>query len=233
MSNSNSLCPACGKKFECGFKAGKSFCWCSSFPPIFVPLAGDHCYCPDCFAKKVGETIASRKTKLALYQGDITTLRVDAIVNAANSSLLGGGGVDGAIHQAAGSELFDECKMLGGCETGNAKSTKGYKLPARYIIHTVGPVWNGGNSREAELLALCYKNSLLVAQSLNVKTIAFPAISCGVYGYPIDKACSIAVTTVLSFLGQQDIFDKIIFVSFASAIEAEYQAIFSKFQILA
>lgn len=161
--------------------------------------------------------------KIEIIKGDITKLRVDAIVNAANKTLLGGGGVDGAIHRAAGRELFEECKTLNGCETGQSKITKGYNLPSKFIIHTVGPVWRGGKNNEEELLKSCYLTSLNLAIKNNIKTIAFPAISCGIYGFPIDKAAKIAFETVKDFISQNDRIEKIIFIDINDRVINEYK----------
>jgi O-acetyl-ADP-ribose deacetylase (regulator of RNase III) len=151
-------------------------------------------------------------SKIDIVRGDITKLDVDAIVNAANTTLLGGGGVDGVIHRAAGSELLAECRTLGGCRPGEAKITRGYRLPARFVIHTVGPVWRGGQRQEPEILANCYRSSLQLAVENELETIAFPAISCGAYGYPIPEAAQIAVKTTRNFLATVDKIDKVIFV---------------------
>ena len=155
------------------------------------------------------------RDRISVIQGDITRLQVDAIVNAANNPLLGGGGVDGAIHRAAGPGLLEECRALGGCETGQAKITSGHSLPAQWVIHTVGPVWRGGDQNEDELLAGCYRNSLALAQQYSLKTIAFPAISTGVYAFPVERATQIAVTEVRRFLEEDTSLEKVILVSFS------------------
>ena len=160
---------------------------------------------------------------ISIIEGDITEFDVDAIVNAANESLLGGGGVDGAIHRAAGPELLQECRTLGGCATGSAKITKGYRLKARHVIHAVGPVWRGGDAGEAELLASAYRTSLALARDNGVRTIAFPAISCGAYGYPLDQAARIALATVRDFLDRETAIEQVLHVCFGSVVTTAYR----------
>lgn len=163
--------------------------------------------------------------RIEIISGDITQLKVDAIVNAANNAMCGGGGVDGAIHRAAGSDLLAECRKAGGCKTGAAKITGGYQLPAKHIIHTVGPVWYGGDRGEPELLASCYRESLKLAVGNQLKSIAFPAISCGAYRYPIDKACSIAINEVSEFLREFSEIEKVIFVCFDAKVEKQLKKV--------
>ena len=171
---------------------------------------------------------ASYRDRLKLVQGDITKQKTDAIVNAANSSLLGGGGVDGAIHRAGGPKILQECIKIrerqGGCRTGEAVITSGGNLAARYVIHTVGPVWSGGDRNEPELLANCYRNSLELAVENGIKTIAFPSISTGAYGYPVEKAAPIALRTVLEFLREDDLLDEVVFVLYNRLIFESYES---------
>ena len=161
--------------------------------------------------------------RIQIVSTDITQLKVDAIVNAANNRLLGGGGVDGAIHRAAGHKLLDECRGLNGCPTGDAKITGGYELPAKFVIHTVGPIWKGGRNRERSLLASCYRQSLLCAVENRVKTIAFPAISCGAYGFPLSEACAIAMNEVCRFLEENNSITMVYFACFSPEVEKAFQ----------
>ena len=160
--------------------------------------------------------------KLEIIQGDITKLEIEAIVNAANRTLLGGGGVDGAIHAAAGPELLAECRTLGGCDTGQARITRGYELPAKYVIHTVGPVWRGGGNNEDELLAACYHNSLELAEENGIRKIAFPSISTGAYRFPLDRAAGIAIAEIKKFLGAGNSIDRVVMVCFGDRAYAAY-----------
>lgn len=160
--------------------------------------------------------------RITVARGDITQMHVDAIVNAANSSLLGGGGVDGAIHRAAGPELVAECRLLGGCPTGEARITKGYRLPAPLVIHTVGPVWHGGSRGEDEALARCYRNSLALATERGARTVAFPAVSTGIYGFPLDRATHIAVREARDYLREHPEMERVTFVCFSEQAETTY-----------
>jgi O-acetyl-ADP-ribose deacetylase (regulator of RNase III) len=169
------------------------------------------------------DTASDPGDRIEVLDGDITRIRVDAIVNAANETLLGGGGVDGAIHRAAGPDLLRECETLGGCETGQAKITRGYRLPASYVIHTVGPVWRGGGHGEAGLLASCYRSSLRLAVQHGLETVAFPAISCGIYGYPVDHAARVAVRTVREFLAHDATLTRVTLVCYGREILDAYQ----------
>jgi O-acetyl-ADP-ribose deacetylase (regulator of RNase III) len=168
--------------------------------------------------------------RIAILQTDITTLALDAIVNAANGSLLGGGGVDGAIHRAAGPDLLAECRLLGGCKTGQAKLTRGHRLPARFILHTVGPVWNGGDHDERELLASCYRSCFALAREHGLRTLAFPAISCGIYRFPVDLAVEIALRETLAELNSSDNVDKITFACFDNVVYSSYQRTLARAQ---
>jgi O-acetyl-ADP-ribose deacetylase (regulator of RNase III) len=170
-------------------------------------------------------SLASINDRIAIIEGDLTTQSVDAIVNAANTSLLGGGGVDGAIHRAAGPALLEECRKLGGCPTGEARITAGYNLPARWVIHTVGPIWNGGGQGEDELLASCYRNSLALASEHGLSTIAFPSISTGAYRFPLERATRIALTETTTFLENDPSIEKIVFVCFGRPAYDLYERI--------
>jgi len=168
--------------------------------------------------------------RIEVVLGDITNMEVDAIVNAANNTLLGGGGVDGAIHRAAGPELLEECRKLNGCETGKAKITKGYRLPAKYVIHTVGPIWRGGNANEDKLLASCYRSSLQLAVENNIKTIAFPSISTGAYRFPVKRAAEIAIREIGRFLLSNESIERVFMVCFDEKTMEAYSEALSKLQ---
>lgn len=170
------------------------------------------------------------KGKIKIIEGDITKQGVDAIVNAANTSLLGGGGVDGAIHRAAGPELLEETRKIGGCPTGEARVSKGYRLPAKWVIHTVGPVWAGGNKNEDNLLAGCYKNSLRAAADLGAKTVAFPSISTGAYGFPLERATEIALKETKAFLESDETLEEVVFVCFGEKVLKVYQDVSRKYR---
>ena len=167
--------------------------------------------------------------RLKILQGDITKQKVDAIVNAANSSLLGGGGVDGAIHRAAGPDLLNECRTLGGCPTGESRITKGYRLPAKHILHTVGPIWQGGSASEDELLAACYRGCFALMEEHGLSSVAFPAISCGVYGFPIDRAAAIAVRAIKTFLERNPEAERVLVVCFSENVYEAYREVLQDF----
>src|SRR5581483_3377196 len=177
---------------------------------------------PGMVTPRIPEKRPTMKDRVIVIEGDITKQKVDAIVNAANESRLGGGGVDGAIHRAAGPELLVECRTLGGCDTGNAKITRGYNLPAKYVIHTVGPVWHGGNNKEDELLASCYRTSLRLAEEHGLRTIAFPSISTGAYRFPMERAARIALREIRVFLGKSKVIDKVYLVCFGEEARRIY-----------
>ena len=166
--------------------------------------------------------------KIQIVEGDITKQKVDAIVNAANTSLLGGGGVDGAIHRAAGPELLEETRKIGGCPTGEARASKGYKLPAKWVIHTVGPIWAGGGRNEENLLANCYKNSFKAAQDLGIQSVAFPSISTGAYGFPLQRATEIALEETRKFLESDKTLTKVVFVCFGETVLNTYKQVYKK-----
>jgi O-acetyl-ADP-ribose deacetylase (regulator of RNase III) len=170
------------------------------------------------------------QSRIQILEGDITRQQVDAIVNAANNSLLGGGGVDGAIHRAAGPALLEECRKLKGCETGQAKITAGYRLPARHVIHTVGPIWRGGNHEEDQLLAECYRNALRLARQHEIRTIAFPSISTGAYGFPVDRAARIALREIKRFLEDNPVLEEVRIVCFDRRTFDSYQTAFRSIQ---
>jgi O-acetyl-ADP-ribose deacetylase (regulator of RNase III) len=185
----------------------------AAIPPTSMSLPAPGAVVPHpALAGTAGIPCRKAGTSMIVHQGDITRMQVDAIVNAANPSLLGGGGVDGAIHAAAGPGLLDECRTLGGCPRGEARITRGYNLPARHVIHTVGPVWNGGLDQEDDVLESCYRNSLALAERNGVRTIAFPAISTGVYGFPKDRAAAIAVRTTQEYMATHSGIERVIFV---------------------
>jgi O-acetyl-ADP-ribose deacetylase (regulator of RNase III) len=171
----------------------------------------------------VMQEVMEMDQRITIVEGDITRQKVDAIVNAANNSLLGGGGVDGAIHRAAGPELLEETRQIGGCPTGEARVSKGYRLPAKWVIHTVGPIWRGGNRNEDHLLASCYRNSLTAAKDLGAKSVAFPSISTGAYGFPLERATEIALKETLDFLEKDETLEQVVFVCFGERALKVYQ----------